>query len=88
MPDMVGLPGTKRKLQATFIRKVSELPAVMRSGKCATAAGGSGAINAWIDDAGQKRCETYKNLRTIEAHIFRRFSEVKKWYAKWLKHIQ
>lgn len=87
MPTCVGLPGTKRNLEAIFIRKVAKLPATLKAGKCATAADDNGAISAWIDDAGKYRCEAYRRMRTIDSQTYASLKDVKKWYSEWLKNI-
>lgn len=88
MAQLVGLPDTKQPRDADFISSASQVPAVLRKGNAATAAGDTGAINVWVDDNRKYRCELMRFMKVHDSQTFNNLIDVKTWVRKTLPTIQ
>lgn len=85
--NLVGLENTRKIRRCMFARSGAEAVRVLRKGLAATAAGDTGAINAYQDRDGVYRCEAMRFMATVESQSFNSLRSVAKWYAVWLKKI-
>jgi hypothetical protein len=72
---------------AVFFEKAWQIRWLTRD-TALTAAKDNGAINIWIDDFGQYRCEAMRNFMSLEKGIFTKKFEVRDWAEEWLKKIE
>ena len=83
MPELTGLPGVKRKIvPCKMVRTITAALTVTRK-VATTAANYNGAINVWIDDAGDYRAEFCRYLRTKGGGAFKIKSALRDWLREW-----
>lgn len=80
---LTGLPGTAAPRMAVEARSAAEAWAAFCDGHDVTAAGSTGALNVWRDDAGQFRAEFMRHRVTLDALCVRRIMAVRKWLGRW-----
>lgn len=86
---LTGLPGVKRnEIDAYYINHTSDIEPVLEQGYACTAAGSSGAINVWKDDAGIIRGELMRRCISVEKRIFADYAEAEKYVGYWLERIK
>lgn len=70
-----------------FLKKPIEIKKVTKT-LAATAAENNGAINIWIDDDGNFRCESMRFFQSLEKQIYDDINDAKTWARKWLSEIK
>lgn len=82
------LPGKPGKTEVLNVRTVTGIITALRSGGAATTAADNGALNAWIDDDGFYRGESFRYCVTTSAICTKRMSVIRVWIKEWLAKIQ
>lgn len=86
--QLEGLSGVKkRKVDAYFINKTSDIEPTLELGCACTSAGDNGAINVWKTDAGIIRGELMRYCVTVEKKTFANYTEMEKCVNDWLERI-
>lgn len=83
MGQLVGLKGTNGKeIDYFFIKRVTQIKKITKN-LAGTNAGSNGALNIWIDDDNNYRCESMKFKSVLESKIFSDVKDVSKWLKEW-----
>ena len=83
MPELVGLPGIKRKVMpCKMVRNITAALTVTRR-MATTAANDNGSISVWIDDAGNYRADFCRYLCTKGSGAFTSKSALRDWLRDW-----
>jgi len=75
-------------IPALFFKKPSDIKNILDNGYAATSADGGGAINIWMDDDDNIRCESMRYLVSLEKKTYDNIEDVKIWAKKWLTKIK
>lgn len=89
MAKLSGLKGISAKeVECKFIEKAKDIERILKSGKAATTAGDNGAINVYLDDEANIRCESMRYRASLEKKVYRSYPAAIAWTKKWMRIIR
>jgi hypothetical protein len=89
MPQLVGLPGVRKKaLDAAGFSKPSQASRLLRTNRALIAANDNGSISVWIDDTGRYRAAFYRHYVTLSEWRGKKKTRLTEWLKVWMPKME
>lgn len=88
MPQLVGLPGTKKPLTCQRVASVEHAVRRIQKRRAVTAAGSNGAINVWRDDTKQLRSAFCRYRATLAVAEHADLDSLRRWLEEWWPQLE
>lgn len=85
MQNLEGVRGGRRK--GEWLRTASQLAGIIKRRHVATGAGDTGALDVYLDDAGQYHCEFMCHRCSRNKELFTSQAKARAWLKQWMPRL-